>query len=124
MIKICPFVYISDLASAKNPELLKANNIKHVISLGCSLDPVACDIANNSCMSFPLLLDTPEQLILDVLLLTSKFMTDIINEQLQHGVDSAHPSNILVHCVYGQSRSATVILWLLITDLLAHHRQV
>ena len=130
MDEVITGLYISSLQDARNNELLQLNNIKFIISLGCSLQD-STTIENNatenntknennsneknsmnsikninentfeiSNISFPNILDLPEEIILSICYITDK----LIDYKLSNN------ENVLVHCVYGQSRSAAIII--------------
>ena len=103
MDKVYENVYLSDLASASATDLLKRNTIKVMVSLGCQ---ASCENSVACCLVFSDLLDSPEQPILDILFKTCCFIESIPKIE-----------NVLVHCVYGQSRSVSVVWWYLINVL-------
>jgi Dual specificity phosphatase, catalytic domain len=91
-------LFISSLEDANKSELLRQHSIHTIISLGCQVSGSAKD-AVSCVVSFPALLDTPDSLILAVLPETSELIRSTLDRNY----------NVLVHCVYGQSRSATVV---------------
>lgn len=96
MYRIIPGLYVGNKEVASDASKLSEYQIRKVISLGCTVphhEPVEY-------LGISSLLDTPEALILNILPET----TDFIATALKDGV------NVLVHCVYGQSRSCTVIV--------------
>ena len=97
MLCIIPGVYISNQEAASQEEILTSNHIAKVISVGCK--PTA-QFDGVEYIAYTNLLDTPETKIISVLLETNKIIDSAIKEK----------HNILVHCVYGQSRSASVIV--------------
>jgi len=104
-------LYVSDCESAINYELLQKNNINIIISLGCDIINNISDInkiLNNQIkkyISYPNLKDSPEIQIIKIL----NQLNTIINDELLNNM------KVLVHCIYGQSRSITVIISYLIS---------
>lgn len=95
MDEVIPNLWISSREAASDSKAISDANILSVISLGCNpVHPQAY-----SYLSFPDLLDTPETFIIHLLPEAVSF----IHERIKHG-------SVLVHCVYGQSRSVTVII--------------
>lgn len=104
MDEIISGIWISALEQACNEELLRQHNIAAVVSIGCS--PARFDGIQYSL--FPEYLDMPETNLLGILNTSSEFI----------GTQKALGNRVLVHCVYGQSRSATVIAaYLIISGL-------
>ena len=93
MSLVIDHLYIDSLEGATNSELL---NISHVISLGCDLvkSNIICSL------KYLNLLDMPESNIIDIFEETNTFIDGAISRN----------ENVLVHCVYGQSRSATIVV--------------
>ena len=105
MIEIIPQLYISDIFGANDPDLIQKNNITHVISLGCEAD-ISENILNLKYLNIK---DLPDQIIIHTFDPCVKFIDEAMN----------HPSikhNILVHCYYGQSRSASVVIAYLVEN--------
>lgn len=100
MFKVIPGLFIGNKDAAASESLLIENHISRIVSLGCSVDPVAGVLYQ----SYPDVLDTPDTIMFDTWTKTDDFITVSIKEGM----------NVLVHCVYGQSRSAaTVVAYLL-----------
>lgn len=97
MDEIVKNLFISSWDIAKVVSLLQINNIQKIVNLGCK-DEVQFDFIDY--LSFPTVLDNPETTILSCFESTNKFIGDAIGSG----------QNVLVHCVYGQSRSASVII--------------
>lgn len=91
-------LYISDVNSI-TIDSLNSYEIGFIISLGCNIDNIIKDntIDNIERISYPELLDQPEQIMLHILNDTNMFITNAMKSN----------KNVLVHCVYGQSRSVT-----------------
>lgn len=104
MDEIIEKLFIGSLVQASDLNLLHQNNITAVVSIGCEPEP----FDRVSYCSFPQYLDMPESRLLEIFLVT----TDFIDSQLNRG------NGVLVHCVYGQSRSATVIAAYLVMSCL------
>ncbi len=108
---IQPNLYVSDCESAINYELLQKNKINIIISLGCDIISSISEINPSlnyqiiKCISYPNLKDSPEVLIIKILNLLNNTIHDAI-------INNMH---VLVHCIYGQSRSITVIISYLIS---------
>mmetsp|Transcript_29925 Transcript_29925/g.67938 ORF Transcript_29925/g.67938 Transcript_29925/m.67938 type:complete len:451 (-) Transcript_29925:1373-2725(-) len=90
-------VFIGNVAAANDVEALERCGVTHIISLGC--EP-SNRLQGAEYLAFQCILDTPETLILGILNSTDRFIT---------AARAAH-CRVLVHCVHGQSRSATVII--------------
>ena len=88
-------LWIGSLECANDTNLLSTSIIGTVISLGCRPD-IPGERFNH--VLFPDILDRPESVILHILPETNKIIANAISNGEQ----------CLVHCVYGQSRSATV----------------
>jgi atypical dual specificity phosphatase len=102
MDEIVPGVFIGPKESALISNLHTAN-IAAVVSIGCT-DPREEDQALESreklhYLCFPHILDAPESIILHIFARTTAFIAAHLGEG----------RSVLVHCIYGQSRSATVI---------------
>jgi hypothetical protein len=105
MISILDNLFISSAVSAAQEELLSKSGIKSVISIGCATSD---QFASVRYLSYPLLLDTPETNIISIFDQTNEYIRLAFNND----------EKVLVHCVYGQSRSATVIIaYLLSTNM-------
>lgn len=90
---------VLDISLNPNDDELPLRPISFVLSLGCQLnDTIARNIENVCYLN---LKDTPETLIFKILQETNHIIENMI---------VAKSRTVLVHCVYGQSRSATVIL--------------
>jgi hypothetical protein len=93
-------LYISDLNSI-TIDSLNSFDIGLIISLGCNIDNIIKDnVINIERISYSNILDQPEQIILHILNDTNI----IINKAMKTN------KNVLVHCIYGQSRSVTVTI--------------
>eukprot|EP01041_Mallomonas_annulata_P010441 gene10441-21787_t len=97
MDRVIDRLWIGSLEAASDLNSLQTNGIVYIIALGC--ESVFSRARFEYC-SLPNILDTPESNVLDLLPLTNDFIAKAIKQ---------NNGNILVHCVYGQSRSATVI---------------
>jgi dual specificity phosphatase 12 len=108
MDEVVPGLFIGPRESAELPNLQSAG-ISGVVSIGCSdprtEDPLLESREKLQYLCFPHILDTPEAIILHIFTRT----TDFITAQHQQG------RAVLVHCIYGQSRSATVIVAFLLS---------
>jgi hypothetical protein len=94
MDQVLDGLWIGSLVSANDSHLLESVGITTVISIGCA--PTLSETVENLC--FPDILDSPESIILHILTQTNNFLSENIGKG----------GKCLVHCVYGQSRSATV----------------
>ena len=97
-------IYIGSLISAQNLKNINKFGINVVLSLGCNLEFSNQNIEH---MALEYILDTPEQCLLNV--------WDKTNAFIQSNLDKN--KKILIHCVYGQSRSAATICAYLISIL-------
>ena len=97
MNEVVSQLYIGSVEDANDTAALENCGIKFVISLGCniSLDSTI------SHLSFPDISDSPETCILGILSKTDHYIASSLESSV---------GNILIHCVYGQSRSAAVIV--------------
>eukprot|EP01038_Epipyxis_sp_PR26KG_P011575 gene11575-15498_t len=138
MDRVIKNIYISSIECAGNDTLLEQNNITHLISVGC-ITPSQSVVDIRNCLSFEHIMDSPDELIIRLFDITSKFIEhnlgnyvaglthpNIENEDIGIVTDdgvkliSSSPenkfqkvinnSNILVHCIYGQSRSAAIVI--------------
>jgi predicted protein tyrosine phosphatase len=68
-------------------------------------------------LSFPTILDTPESIILHIFAKTTAFIASQLEKKSPHSHTHSHTHShsVLVHCVYGQSRSAAVIVAFLLS---------
>lgn len=94
-------LWIGSLVCANDRGMLHAANISTVVSLGCIPD-LPEGVQN---IAFPDILDTAESIILHILPQTDRLIANKIGNS----------ENCLIHCVYGQSRSATVCVSYLIS---------
>ena len=93
-------LFISDLKSV-TIDSLNSYEIGLIISLGCNIDNIIKDsIIDIERASYSQILDQPEQVILHILNDTNI----LINKAMKTN------KNVLVHCIYGQSRSVTVTI--------------
>ena len=115
MIEVVEGLYISSLDAASDVELRRKHSITHVVSLGCLIENKGEDMPS---LEYPDILDTPSSLILPILKTTGRFIREaLIGSDLFNEISSDSGScrimrpkgAVLVHCIYGQSRSATVI---------------
>jgi len=97
MNKIIDRLYISSVEVASQVELLVRTGVKSVVSIGCEIGDKASTVEY---LSFPHILDTPETNILNIIDDTNSFIYASLSRE----------ESVLVHCVYGQSRSATIIV--------------
>jgi hypothetical protein len=95
--QICPGVYLGCLRQARNRTLLSKHNVVAVVALGC---PAAFPTDTSlSYLTYPRLLDVDSGSIMH----TFEPSHEFISNALPRG-------NVLVHCVYGSSRSAAVVV--------------
>ncbi len=97
--EVIPGLYISSLNVAE--QALQSTNpwmipFKAIVSIGCPAPIAASSLLR---LEFPVPKDLPETYLLNILTQTTAFVKDA----QKHGA-------VLVHCVYGQSRSAAVIV--------------
>lgn len=127
MNRVIEYIYISDLKSVCDISLLQCRNINAIISLGClpewylddkkaihkssssinQDESIISSYVNNlkqNMLVYDKLLDSPEEPILSILHATYEFLCKQVELK----------NNVVVHCVYGQSRSAVVILYYLV----------
>lgn len=98
MFAILDNLFISSAETARIERKLTDARITHIVSIGCDTKD---QFQHIEYLSFPKILDTPETNILSI--------TEQTNNFIQSSID-IHDGRVLVHCVYGQSRSATVII--------------
>ena len=103
--EIFPRLYVSDLAFAENPALLRSLGITHVLSAMCGhvaiprsilVQHVKCDLE-----------DLPFAELVDKLPGTTTFLRDALRDP---------SARVLVHCVEGVSRSTSVVCAYLIAE--------
>ncbi len=95
--KITDRLYLSDLASACNLEALKENNITHIICVILAVDPIFQN--DFEYLNIPAR-DIDEENLYKYFDQSYKFIEDAI----------AQGGNVLVHCAYGRSRSASIVI--------------
>lgn len=91
------------------PANLLQNGITAVVSVGCEdvRDTLSLeDNARINYLCFPHILDTPEEIILHIFARTTAFIAIQLEQK----------RSVLVHCIYGQSRSAAVVAAFLISQ--------
>ncbi|KAL4068195.1 phosphotyrosine protein [Scleroderma citrinum] len=103
--EIFPRLYVSDLAFAENPTLLRSLGITHVLSAMCGhvavprsilVQHLQCDLE-----------DLPFAELVDRLPVTTMFLRDALRDP---------SARVLVHCVEGVSRSTSVVCAYLIAE--------
>ena len=94
---VVPHLFISNEAASAQEDLLSQHQIENIVSLGCT---PATQYDRIKYLAFPSILDTPETVLLDIFQSTSLFIDEAVKRK----------QNVLVHCIYGQSRSASVIV--------------
>ncbi len=103
MDQVVDHLFISSWELAKDLNMLKSNNIKHILNFGC-VDNTQFDGIRY--LSFPSIMDVPETLLLSVLPASVQFIKDSV----------CLKENVLVHCVYGQSRSVAIVVMYLVEN--------
>jgi dual specificity phosphatase 12 len=109
MDEVIPGLFIGPKESATLPNLQRTG-ISAVVSIGCT-DPREEhaeeyeNTENVHYLCFPHILDTPEAIILHIFTNTTEFISSYLLDGRA----------VLVHCIYGQSRSATVIVAYLVS---------
>ena len=98
-------IFIGSYEDAINFNHLKEKNINLIISLGCKIN-FSKEFQSKS---FPFLLDTPETIIIHLF----EEINSLISDYLQRNENNQQ--SILIHCIYGQSRSATICIAYLIS---------
>jgi hypothetical protein len=94
MLVILPHLYLSDLQTAQT---LTADDAIHVvISIGC----VCNHMEGIEYLEFPAIPDDPKVFLMSIWDYTSSYIAERIAKEV----------NVLVHCVYGQSRSVSTII--------------
>jgi hypothetical protein len=95
--QVCPGVYLGCLQQASNRTLLSKHNVVAVVALGC---PAAFPTDTSlSYLTYPRLLDVDSVSIMHTFEPSHEFITNALPR-----------GNVLVHCVYGSSRSAAVVV--------------
>ena len=104
-------LYLSDLQSASDVSLLAEAGITHVLSLGCEVQGElgAFNSSKLEFLAFPSVLDTTDERIIRIFDECLTFLSQVLKEPRSGN------KKVLVHCVYGQSRSATIVAAFLMT---------
>jgi len=97
---ITPRLYLSDYGTARNPNKLKELEITHVISVIEHIPDLPEVVIQSRRLHLPLP-DLAEANILEHLDATTTFITAVLEEN--------KTNKVLVHCMQGISRSATVV---------------
>ena len=100
--KICEGVYLGDISSAYNKEKLKEQGITHILCTILGVEPV---FPNDFVYKNIYLRDVPSQEILNYL----DECADFIDQAQKQG------GKVLVHCMCGISRSASMVIAYLIS---------
>ena len=98
MDEVIPGIFIGTRESAMLANL-RSKEISAIVSIGCEEPPAENRDSDMHYLCFPNILDTPETIILHIFARTTEF----ISCQREQG------RSVLVHCIYGQSRSAITI---------------
>ena len=115
MKQVVPRVFISGIEAACNDGERKRRNISHIISIGCHIIETESSEGrleyqsendHYQILQYPHIRDLPDSLISPIFEECNNFISDALA--------SRSTSNVLVHCYYGQSRSATVLVAYLI----------
>jgi len=99
IVKIIDHLYLGSLF-ATHPDNIRQHNIKHIISLGAQ--PCAGQVSS---LFFDVSDNVHSVTTFKTLVLPSSYQ--FIHECIERG------ENVLVHCVAGKSRSATVVIYYL-----------
>jgi hypothetical protein len=99
MDEITAKIFVSDLATASDASALAAVGARRVVSVGCALPSEFVATHALSVLTFDRLHDAPEAPIAAIFAHTNAFV---------HAALAAGEA-VVVHCVYGQSRSAAVV---------------
>lgn len=98
MHEMFPRIYISDLKTALSESVLNRHGITHIISAVIGTE--GQHVGNRKCVYFPLMDNTSEDI-------SSHF--DKTNQYISDTLSSDPNNKILIHCMVGASRSATLI---------------
>eukprot|EP00744_Colponema_vietnamica_P013889 GILI01019471.1.p1 GENE.GILI01019471.1~~GILI01019471.1.p1 ORF type:complete len:345 (+),score=69.85 GILI01019471.1:69-1037(+) len=96
MIQVLPNIFIGSIESSQDLTALRANNITHIAAVGAGL---ACPFPDSFKYYQADILDEEEADLIAILPDALKFLQECL----------ASNGSVLVHCVAGQSRSASVI---------------
>ncbi|CAG9796121.1 unnamed protein product [Diatraea saccharalis] len=97
--QIIPGLYLSNARAAADPTVLRQLNITHVLTIEAHRLPKSTFANTNISTLFIRADDTPQTNLLSYFPMANAF----IDEGLQKG-------NVLVHCHFGVSRSATIVI--------------
>ncbi|XP_026760366.2 dual specificity protein phosphatase MPK-4-like [Galleria mellonella] len=97
--EIIPGLYLSNARAAADKSVLRYLNITHVLTIEARRLPKSTFVGSNICTLFIRAYDTPQTNLLSYFPMANAF----IDEGLQKG-------NVLVHCHFGVSRSATIVI--------------
>lgn len=95
MNEIIENLYLSGVDAASDESLLVANDIKRIVSIGVESKPHLLIKQ----LAFPTILDSPDVSLVGTIRQCLPF--------IEEGINSG--DNVLVHCIYGQSRSVSII---------------
>ena len=100
-------IYLSDLEAAADSSQLDALNICHVLSVGCNVQQ-ATNFTKSSrnvrYLALPSVHDEPEANLIRLFPQLLKFLHEASDST------DMNDRNVVVHCVYGQSRSAATLV--------------
>jgi TATA-binding protein-associated factor Taf7 len=101
--EIIPHLFVGNLYSAQDAELLRKRGIRHVLSV-LDEDDFLVPVPDVKYKRWSLY-DEPDEDVLSV--------CKEIYDYLERSMDSTEPRNILVHCAEGRSRSVCVVAYFL-----------
>jgi len=106
--EIVPGLWLGSIWDAHNVDALKSHNINHILTIIIGVEPSYPSQFNYLHLSAR---DVPEEDISPFFNPASDFIRDAItNTEVQHEPETTErPTGVLVHCMQGKSRSASLV---------------
>ncbi|KAJ3053453.1 hypothetical protein HK102_011700, partial [Quaeritorhiza haematococci] len=108
LVEIADNLFIADLLSARSLPLLTHHNITHILSVGADISTDINPTNTTVTLKFVHLIDDEDSDLISLLPETFEFIDGALGGA--GGAEKEGGSRVLVHCVAGVSRSASVII--------------